>query len=135
MLLAGEIIKGELRRFSPVSGPRRSTAAVSRAGPVHCRESGRVIANARAALACVVQRTDDWPAFGRWSELLPVEFIQRCAPEPEPDPSFDVHAWLQTWQAMTPEQKSAFNQRPWTLSDWLYSFDPTEDGTGDDRSW
>lgn len=36
---------------------------------------------------------------------------------------------------MTPEQKSAFSQGPWALSDWLYYFDPTEDGMGHDRSW
>lgn len=133
---AVEIIKGELRRLQSGLG-----ADDGRQRPFLVRvrflaeDPARVIANARAALACVVQRTGDWPAFGRWSELLPAEFMQRCAPEPEPDPSFDVQAWLQTWQAMTPEQKSAFNQEPWTLSDWLYYFDPTEDGMGDDRSW
>jgi hypothetical protein len=36
---------------------------------------------------------------------------------------------------MTPEQKAAVSQGPWTLSGRLYCFDPTEEGMGDDRSW
>jgi hypothetical protein len=35
---------------------------------------------------------------------------------------------------MTPEQKAAADEGPWTLSDWLYYFDPTDEGMGDDRS-
>ncbi|MFI8305104.1 hypothetical protein ACIF80_16935 [Streptomyces sp. NPDC085927] len=35
---------------------------------------------------------------------------------------------------MTPEQRAAAGQGPWTLSSWLCCFDPTENGAGDDRS-
>jgi hypothetical protein len=136
---AVEIMKGELQRLQSGLG-----ADDGRQRPFLLRvrftaeDPVWVIANARAVLTCVVQRTGDWPAFGRWSELLPAWFLQRCAPEPaepEPGPPFDAQAWLQKWRAMTPEQKSAFSQGPWMLSDWLYYFDPTEEGMGNDRSW
>lgn len=101
-------------------------------------DPNQVIANAREVLTCVVAQTGDWPAFERWPQLLPTWFIQRCAPEPsEPDhgESFDAEAWLHQWRAMTPEGRAAADQEPWMLSAWLYYFDPTEDGMGDDRSW
>lgn len=101
-------------------------------------DADRVIAVARAALACVVERTGDWPAFEQWSQLLPAPFLQRCAPEhgePEPGEPFDLEAWEQQWAAMTPDDREAACAGPWTLSDWLYTFDPTEDGAGHDRSW
>ncbi|MEU1197634.1 hypothetical protein ABZ446_15555 [Streptomyces sp. NPDC005813] len=134
-----EIIKGELRRLRSGLG-----AEDGRQQPFLVRvrftaeDPTRVIAHARAVLACVVRRTGDWPTFERWPELLPTEFVQRCAPEPaEPEPgrAFDTEAWLQRWRAMRPKQKSALSQGPWTLSDWLYYFDPTDEGMGDDRSW
>ncbi|MEV3973483.1 hypothetical protein AB0K68_36015 [Streptomyces sp. NPDC050698] len=36
---------------------------------------------------------------------------------------------------MKPEEKATVDQGPWTLSAWLYYFDPTDEGMGDDRSW
>ena len=93
----------------------------------------RVIANARAVLIRVVERTSDWPAFELWPELLPAWFLQRCAPEP--GSRFDVEAWLRQWRAMTPEEKSATSQQQWMLSNWLYYFDPSDKGLGNDRSW
>ncbi|GAA3781951.1 hypothetical protein GCM10022206_21150 [Streptomyces chiangmaiensis] len=65
-------------------------------------------------------------------------FVQRCAPEHAEsgtDMSFDAQAWLRKWQAMTSAQKADFSRGPWMLSGWLYYFDPTEEGMGDDRSW
>jgi hypothetical protein len=85
----------------------------------------------------VVEQVEDWPAFERWPQLLSTWFIQRCAPEPaEPADGepFDAGAWLRQWRAMPPEHKEALDQGPWTLSDWLYHFDPTEEGMGDDPS-
>ncbi|MFB7849202.1 hypothetical protein ACFC34_19390 [Streptomyces sp. NPDC056053] len=136
-----EITKGELRRLR--SGPG---AEDGRQRPFLVRvrfaaeDPDRVIADARAALACVVERAGDWPAFERWPRLLPERFVQRCAPEPaepkpESDESFDTGAWLRQWRTMTPEQKRAACQGPWSLSDWLHCFDPTEEGSGDDRGW
>lgn len=98
----------------------------------------QVIANARAVLTCVVAQMSDWPTDELWPRLLPAWFIQRCAPEtPEPEQRepFDMEEWLRQWRAMTPEEKAAADQGPWTLSGWLHYFDPTEEGMGDDRSW
>ncbi|MEU9048485.1 MULTISPECIES: hypothetical protein [unclassified Kitasatospora] len=100
-------------------------------------DSAQVIANARAALTCVVAQMGEWPAFERWPQLMPTWFIQQCAPEhPEPEHGepFDAEAWLRQWRAMTPQQKAAVDQGPWMLSGWLDYFDPTEEGMGDDRS-
>lgn len=36
---------------------------------------------------------------------------------------------------MAPERRTAVDEGPWTLSAWLYHFDPIGEGTGDDRSW
>ncbi len=101
------------------------------------QDPARVIADARAVLARVVEQMDDWPMFERWPQLLPAWFVQRCAPEhvPGPERSFDTEAWLRRWRAMTPEQRAAVSQESWTLSGWLYYFDPTEEGMGEDRSW
>ncbi|MFK4694391.1 hypothetical protein [Streptomyces pristinaespiralis] len=101
-------------------------------------DPAQVIADARTVLTRVVERTGDWPAFELWPRLLPAWFVQRCAPEPmEPEPGepFDAEAWLRQWQAMTPQQRAAAGEGPWTLSDWLHCFDPTEEGAGADRSW
>lgn len=130
---------GELRRLR--SGPEGEDDE-SRPFLVRVRfaaeDPAQVIANARAVLTDVIARVADWPAFEFWPRLLPTWFIQRCAPEPpeaEHGELFDVEAWLRQRRAMTPEQRAAVDQRPWTLSDWLYCFDPTEEGRGDDRSW
>lgn len=101
-------------------------------------DPAQVVSRARAVLTGVVEQVGDWPAFDRWPQLLPTWFVQRCAPEhPEPEHGepVDAEAWMRRWQAMTPEQKAALSQGPWTLSGWLDCFDPTEEGRGDDRSW
>jgi hypothetical protein len=117
-----EIMKGELRRLRSGLG-----AEDGREQPFVVRfrftaeDPARVVANARAVLTCVVERTEDWPAPGQWPEVLPAWFVRRCAPErsgPQPGPPFPV-----------------FSRGPWTLPGWLHHFDPTEEGTGDDRSW
>lgn len=92
-----------------------------------------VIVRAREVLACVIERTGSWPADDQWPELLPTWFVQRCAPEHGPD--WNAQEWLARWQAMTPMGKAAYARQPWTLSGWLYYFDPSEDGMGTDRSW
>ena len=114
-----ETTNSELRRLR--SGPGADDDQ-QRLLPVRLRFSaedpGRVIADARAVLTSVVEQVGDWPEFERWSQLLPAWFVQRCAPE-----------------AAEPEQRAGAVQGAWALSDWLYYFDPTEEGMGDDRSW
>ncbi len=97
-----------------------------------------MIAKMRTVLTCVLERTHDWPVFERWPQVLPAWFVQRCAPERgqrRSGESFDPQAWLRQWRAKTPEQRATASQGPWTLSGWLYYFDPTEEGMGEDRSW
>ncbi|MET8954996.1 hypothetical protein ACWEO4_03040 [Streptomyces sp. NPDC004393] len=134
-----EIIKGELRRLRSGLGADDSQQRPFLVRVRFTAENpAQVIADARAVLTSVVERTDDWPAFERWTKLLPAWFVQRCAPEHAESGAglpFDAQAWLRKWQAMTPEQKADFSQGPWTLSGWVYYFDPTEEGMGDDRSW
>lgn len=136
---AVDIVEGELRRLR--SGPEVED---DRRRPFLVRvrfaaeDPALVIANARAVLTCVVEQMGDWPESERWPQLLPAWFIRRCEPEPvEPEHGepFDAEAWLRHWQAMTPEQRAVAGRGPWTLSDWLFYFDPTEEGAGDDRSW
>ncbi|MCY0953131.1 hypothetical protein [Streptomyces sp. H27-S2] len=129
-----ESVKGELRRLR--SGPgaeddQRLTFLVR--ARFAAEDPAQVIANAREVLTCVVEEMRDWPADERWPQLLPAWFVERCAPEY--DESFDADVWLRQWRAMTPEQKEAISEEPWTLSSWLDHFDPTEEGAGKDRSW
>lgn len=103
-------------------------------------DAAAVLATARQALATVVERVRSWPEdAGAWRELLPADFVARCEPEkPHPDRDADPEAivrWETWWHALTPEEKRAAGEGPWRLSDWLYYFDPTDDGQGDDRSW
>jgi hypothetical protein len=93
-----------------------------------------VVARARDVLAQVIQRMDSWPADDGWPDLLPQWFVERCAPEPAADGAGDSAGSLARWRAMSPEEKAADAKRPWTLSSWLYYFDPVE-GMGEDRSW
>ncbi|MFJ4467178.1 hypothetical protein ACIP2X_06590 [Streptomyces sp. NPDC089424] len=129
-------MEGELRRlrFGPTTEDGRQRPFL-----VEVRftadEPGQVIADARAVLTRVVERTGDWPDRERWPRLLPAWFIQRCAPEPfrpEPGERVGAGAWLRRWRAMLPLQ-TADDEGPWTLSAWLHDFDP--EGAGADRSW
>ncbi|MEU9314106.1 hypothetical protein [Streptomyces sp. NPDC048256] len=131
-----EIVEGELRRLRAGLGvgDRRERAFLVRVR-FTADDAARVIGGARDVLAPVIERVGTWPAFERWPELLPAWFVQRCEPESAPDPSFDVEAWERRWRTLTSEQKVAECQGPWRLSDWLYYFDPTEEGRGNDRSW
>ncbi|MFC7310171.1 hypothetical protein ACFQVC_38915 [Streptomyces monticola] len=94
-----------------------------------------VIERAREALSRVVERVESWPPESEWEQMLPAWFIERCAPEPTPDPDFDSAYWLARWRGLSPAEKAAAAAGPWTLSNWLYYFDPTDEGQGDDRSW
>jgi hypothetical protein len=100
-----------------------------------------VIARAREVLGCLSERVDSWPAEEEWPKILPSWFVERSAPEVKPsepvfDPAERAAAWLQRWQATTPAEKVTPDQAPWTLSNWLFHFDPNEeDGEGNDRSW
>lgn len=132
-----DIAQGELRRLG--SGPGVEDAG-QRPFLVRVRfcalDAVQVVAAVRAVLRCVVERAGDWPAFEQWPGLLPTRFVQQCAPERNAsDPSFDVEAWQGQWRAMSPKEKAAAAEGPWTLSGWLYYFDPTDEGMGDDRQW
>ncbi|MFJ7158664.1 hypothetical protein ACIQUQ_27500 [Streptomyces sp. NPDC101118] len=131
-----EIIEGELGRLRAGPGAEDSGLLPFLVRVRFAAEDpARVIARARAVLTGVVERVGDWPPDERWPQLLPAWFVRRCAPEPGPEEALDAEAWLRQWRAMTPEQRAAAGDGPWTLLDWLYCFDPTEEGAGDDRSW
>lgn len=131
-----DIAQGELRRLGSRldSNDNQQRPFLVRAR-FTANDAAQVIADVRAVLRSVVERVPDWPPFEQWPGLLPVRFVQRCAPETVLDPAFDMEAWLEKWRAMTSEQKAAADERPWTLSDWLYYFNPTDEGMGDDRQW
>ncbi|MET9492805.1 hypothetical protein [Nocardia sp. NPDC006630] len=133
-----EIAEGELRRLRSGPGAQDEQRQFFVRARFTAEDPVQVIANARAVLTCVVEQVADWPAFDRWQQLLPEWFIQRSAPEhvePEQSDPSNVEAWLRQWRAKTPEQKAVACQGPWSLSDWLFYFDTTEEGRGDDRSW
>ncbi|WP_211342885.1 hypothetical protein [Actinomadura pelletieri] len=130
--------EGELRRIW--SGPSAEERAFLVRVVFEAEDPEAVLAVARKTLAAVLGRVESWPEDdGVWIDLLPAEFIGRCAPEPVETARLDAPeeiargtAW---WSALTPEEKRAASEGPWMLSDWLYYFDPTTDGGGDDRSW
>jgi hypothetical protein len=131
-------LQAELRRlqFGPNQGERAFVIRVS----FTADDPAAVIARAREALMAVLTHVRSWPTEERWPELLPAWFVRRCAPE-QPDGPVDglssdaAASPLAAWQALTPEQQIAHAQGPWALSDWLYYFDPTDQGLGNDRSW
>lgn len=98
-----------------------------------------VLETARKALSAVLQQVEAWPADEAWSALLPSAFVARCAPElPEPENDVGpelIAEWEHRWKSLPMEEKLALAEGPWTLSDWLYYFDPSDDGRGHDRHW
>ncbi len=102
-------------------------------------EPAEVVKTAREALSAVLRRLESWPDDAEWPGLLPPAFVSRCAPEP-PEPEREIGAeaiaaWERRWRALPIEEKIALTEGPWTLSDWLYYFDPADDGRGHDRHW
>lgn len=107
-----------------------------------------VIARVREVLGRVIERVDSWPADEEWPKILPSWFVERFvteveppAPEPIFDPAARAAAWLQLWQAATPAEEATpdkaddTDEASWSLSDWLFHFDPSEEEGGGDRSW
>ncbi|RFS86117.1 hypothetical protein D0T12_05680 [Actinomadura spongiicola] len=133
--------EGELRRIW--SGPSADERAFLVRVVFEAEDPEAVLAVARKTLAAVLGRVESWPEDDDvWTEVVPAEFIERCASEDlEPgegaglDASEENARWMAWWRALTPEEKRAACEGPWRLSDWLYCFDPTADGGGNDRSW
>ncbi|MEV6110042.1 hypothetical protein AB0M28_35865 [Streptomyces sp. NPDC051940] len=125
--------ESELRRMR--GGPGEGEDAFVIRVSFDAGEPGGVIERARDVLGRVVGRVGGWPEEGAWPGLLPGWFVERCAPEVPDDPSFDADAWSARWSQLSLAEKVAAAEGPWALSDWLYYFDPTEEGGGDDRSW
>ncbi|GAA3955399.1 hypothetical protein GCM10023085_42570 [Actinomadura viridis] len=101
-------------------------------------DASRVLAVARAALGAVIERIGAWPEDGSWPELLPAEFVGRCAIEDQESADGGPEAvavWEAWWRSLSPREKAEASEGPWRLSDWLFYFDPTEGGQGGDRSW
>jgi hypothetical protein len=122
---------GELRRVRGEAFPESSRVLVVRVF-FDADHPAAVIACAREVLTLVLENRATWPADETWSSILPRWFVDRCAPE---GPDLVAEAWFAEWRAMTPEAKAAFSREPWTLSGWLYHFDPADDAMGKDRSW
>ncbi|MFI5678141.1 hypothetical protein [Streptomyces cellulosae] len=127
-----ETSASELRRIR--SGPDGDEQAFVVRIHFSAADPASVIERARDVLSRVIAQVMPWPGEEAWARLLPPWFVQRCAPEPRADPSWDATAWLAQWQAKSQAEKILDSQGPWTLSNWLYYFDPI-DGDGDDRSW
>lgn len=71
-----------------------------------------------------------FPTLQEWHQVLPQWFLHACGPEPS---RAEEEAWLQQWRAVPPhQQRQLEQQRPWTVADWLYWFDPASDV---ERSW
>jgi hypothetical protein len=87
----------------------------------------------RQLLLVVLDFLPDPPAFPtlhEWHHVLPPWFLHACGPERS---HAEEQAWLQRWRAAPPlQQRQLEQQRPWTVADWLYWFDPASDA---ERSW
>ena len=69
----------------------------------------------------------DWPSLDRWHRILPAWFVNRCAPERSQE---EAENWLTWWKSLTPaEQKKVLAEEEWSLSNWIYWFQP------DNRQW
>jgi hypothetical protein len=117
----------ELRRIreGPTADERAFLVRVS----FSADDPAAVVERAREVLGCVVEHLESWPT-EEWPQLLPAWFMERCAPERLADPSWDAASWLMQWQAMSQEERIAESEGPWTLSGWLYYFDPTDGEDG-----
>ncbi|SEG86164.1 hypothetical protein SAMN04489712_1193 [Thermomonospora echinospora] len=130
-------VSDEMRRIW--NGPTRDEQGFLVKVGFEADEPLEVVKTARETLSAVLQRLEAWPDDAEWSGLLPAAFLSRCAPEsPEPEQEIGPEAiaeWERQWRSLPVEEKLALAEGPWTLSDWLYYFDPADDGRGHDRHW
>src|SRR5919201_632644 len=95
------------------------------------RQPTEVLQRARAILQIVLSHQAPWPTDVQWRSLLPEWFVQSCAPEQTAE---EAQRWLDHWRSLSPDLKAQEEALgPWSLSNWLYWFDP--DGMGGDRGW
>lgn len=90
-----------------------------------------VVERVKSVLLAVLGRARDWPDDELWPSLLPAWFVSACAPQLSDKAAGD---WLARWRRLpAPEQARIAEQEPWSLSNWLYWFNPDEGGA--DRGW
>lgn len=91
-------------------------------------DSWQVLSKAKTVLTELDQvAIKDWPPDSAWREVLPDWFVARCAPERTRD---EAEEWLKWWRTLpADEQARVENEKAWSLSDWLYWFQP------ENRKW
>jgi hypothetical protein len=87
-----------------------------------------VLEKAKETLKAVNENSlPEWPSIDRWRQILPAWFVNRCAPERSQE---EAENWLTWWKSLTPaEQKKVLAEEEWSLSNWIYWFQP------DNRQW
>jgi hypothetical protein len=88
--------------------------------PVHA-----VVAKCKQVLDTVVQIDgDSWPSEALWAKILPVWFVEGCAPEESAE---QKQQWLDWWRTLNDQDRSvAAQDREWSLAAWLHWFQPAE---------
>ncbi len=70
---------------------------------------------------------EQWPAVETWVKVLPVWFIEACAPEKS---HAEARAWLARWRGLSNvERDREEREKAWSLANWLYWMEP------DRRTW
>jgi len=87
--------------------------------------SSDVLTRAREVLESILCHSGgDWPADERWREVLPSWFVSTCAPDMTNE---EAAHWLGWWRSLPFEkQAQAEREKKWTLSNWIYWFNPEE---------
>jgi hypothetical protein len=90
--------------------------------------SSEILTKVKVVLALVSEKSvSQWPSMDEWRNLLPLWFLERCAPSMTME---QAEAWLAWWRGLSEEERRRVEQeKEWSLEDWLYWMEP------DNRSW
>ena len=117
--------KEELRhlQFGPAAPERPVGLGLLRFTALCQPNADRVLKRSKEVMCILLQHVSgEWPFLDEWSNILPEWFVLKCAPETTEE---EDERWLAWWRKLSIDQQAqAMMEKRWTLSGWIYWFQP-----------